>query len=171
MNKRELSMKMRVYHRYLGFFLTGIMFVYAVSGIMMIFRTTDTFKISKHHDEVIATGLSSPDALGQALKIRGLKITGQEGDVISFPQGTYNAATGQAVYTVKQLPYLLDKMEHMHKATVDSPLFFLNIFFGLSLFFFVLSSFWMFLPGTNTFKKGIYFALGGVVLTLIMLFV
>ena len=164
-------MKMRTYHRYLGFFLTGIMFVYAVSGIMMIFRNTDAFKLTKEYDKVIEAGLQTPEQLGQALKIGGLKITSQDGDVISFPQGTYNSATGQAQYTVKELPYLVDKMEHMHKATTDSPLFFLNIFFGLSLFFFVLSSFWMFLPGTNTFKKGMYFALGGVILTLIMVFV
>jgi uncharacterized iron-regulated membrane protein len=28
---------MRIYHRYLGFFLAGIMAVYAVSGVVMIF--------------------------------------------------------------------------------------------------------------------------------------
>ena len=34
----------RVLHRYLGFFLAGIMMIYAVSGITLIFRNTDTFK-------------------------------------------------------------------------------------------------------------------------------
>lgn len=32
---------MRVYHRYLGFFLAGIMAVYAISGVVLIFRDTD----------------------------------------------------------------------------------------------------------------------------------
>lgn len=35
---------MRIIHRYLGFFLAGIMAVYALSGIIMIFRDTDFLK-------------------------------------------------------------------------------------------------------------------------------
>jgi hypothetical protein len=37
--------------------------------------------------------------------------------------------------------------------------------------FFVISTFWMFAPGTQIFKKGILFTIGGVVLTLVLLFV
>jgi hypothetical protein len=37
------------------------------------------------------------------------------------------------------------------------------------LLFFVLSAFWMFMPGTAVFKKGLYFTAGGIILTLIML--
>jgi len=61
-------------------------------------------------------------------------------------------------------------MTDLHKATTDSPLFFLNIFFGASLLFFVLSSFWMFLPNTTVFKKGMIFTAAGLVLTLLMIF-
>jgi hypothetical protein len=39
---------MRVYHRYLGFFLAGIMAIYSVSGIIMIFRDTDFLKKENH---------------------------------------------------------------------------------------------------------------------------
>ena len=35
---------MRIYHRYLVFFLAGIMAVYAVSGVVMIFHDTDFLK-------------------------------------------------------------------------------------------------------------------------------
>jgi hypothetical protein len=59
-------------------------------------------------------------------------------------------------------------MTKMHKATNKQPLYFLNIFFGLSLLFFVASSFWMFLPKTTIFRKGLYFALAGFLLTLLM---
>ena len=41
MNNRELSLKFRVLHRYLGFFLAGVMAIYAISGIIMIFRETN----------------------------------------------------------------------------------------------------------------------------------
>ena len=39
--------KMRLYHRYLGFFLAGIMAVYAISGITLIFRDTNFLKSDK----------------------------------------------------------------------------------------------------------------------------
>jgi hypothetical protein len=62
-------------------------------------------------------------------------------------------------------------MTHLHKASTNEPLFFLNIFFGLSLLFFVISSFWMFLPKSEIFKKGMYFMIGGVILTLLLIFI
>jgi hypothetical protein len=33
----------------------------------------------------------------------------------------------------------------------------------------VLSSFWMYLPKTTIFKKGLYFTLAGIVLTILLL--
>jgi hypothetical protein len=161
---------MRIYHRYLGFFLAGIMAVYAISGITLIFRDTDFLKSVKQVEKQLKPNLST-DELGKELKIRDLKVEKEEGDIVSFKQGAYNKATGVANYQTKKLNRFIDKLQHLHKADTESPLFYLNIFFGLSLFFFVVSAFFMFLPGTNTFKKGLYFTLAGLVLTLIMLFV
>ena len=70
-----------------------------------------------------------------------------------------------------KLPFVLEKMERLHKATTNSPLFFLNTFFGASLLFFVLSAFWMYTPKMHVFKKGMYFAIRGIVLTLVLVFV
>ena len=161
---------MRIYHRYLGFFLAGIMAIYSISGIIMIFRDTDFLKKENQKVLNVATGLES-HAVGAAIKIKNLKIISDTLDVITFPQGTYNKITGVADFKVKELPYLLDKMTKMHKATNKDPLYYFNIFFGLSLFFFVISSFYMFMPGTTIFKKGMYFTLAGIVLVLVMLFV
>ena len=165
----KISTNMRVYHRYLGFFLAGIMAIYSVSGIIMIFRDTDFLKQENQKVLTVATGLES-HAVGAAIKIKNLKILSDTLDVITFPQGTYNKITGVAEFKVKELPYLLNKMTKMHKATHKDPLYYLNIFFGLSLFFFVISSFYMFMPGTTIFKKGMYFTLAGIVLVLVMLF-
>ena len=166
----KISTNMRVYHRYLGFFLAGIMAIYSISGIIMIFRDTDFLKKENQKVLTVATGLES-HAVGAAIKIKNLKIISDTLDVITFPQGTYNKITGVADFKVKELPYLLDKMTKMHKATNKDPLYYFNIFFGLSLFFFVISSFYMFMPGTTIFKKGMYFTLAGIVLVLVMLFV
>ncbi len=89
---------------------------------------------------------------------------------ITFAQGTYNKTTGVANYKVNELPKFLQKMEGFHKATVNSPLFFLNIFFGVSLLFFSVSAFFMFAKGNKTLKKGLYVALGGLIFAIIILF-
>ncbi|NET33581.1 MAG: hypothetical protein F6K19_16420 [Cyanothece sp. SIO1E1] len=161
---------MRVIHRYLGFFLAGIMAVYALSGIVLVFRNTDFLKKERKHELVIAKNLPAAQ-LGEALKIRRLKVTKSEGDMMYFDNGSYQSSTGKAEYTTKRLPYVLDKMTKLHKANTNSPLYWLNIFFGVSLLFFVVSAFWMFRPTTSVFRKGLYFTMGGILLTLLLLFV
>ncbi len=161
---------MRIYHRYLGFFLAGIMAIYSISGVIMIFRETSFLKKDVHKVMTLAANLKNEE-IGPAIKIKNLKTTEESGDVVKFKEGTYNRTTGVADFTVKELPYFINKMTKMHKATHKDPLYYLNIFFGVSLLFFVLSSFYMFMPGTTIFKKGMYFTLAGMVLVLVMLFV
>jgi len=165
-----LNNTMRVYHRYLGYFLPGIMTVYAVSGIVLIFRDTGFLKSDKQNEKSLSPNLN-PDELGKALRIRDFKVVRTDGDVVVFKQGSYNKKTGVANYTSKELPFIVNKLTQLHKASTSQPLFFLNVFFGLSLLFFVVSSFWMFFPGTEIFKKGLYFVLAGVILTLVLIFV
>jgi hypothetical protein len=170
MGQREVSNTMRVYHRYLGFFLVGIMALYSVSGIIMIFRNTNFLKSEKLIERQFPPNVKADD-LGRMLRIRDFKVLEENEQTITFNIGTYNKETGIANYKSMELPTLVSKLENMHKATTDRPLFFLNIFFGLSLFFFVISSLWMFLPGTDPFKKGMYFMIAGLVLALIMVLV
>lgn len=173
MSKRAtINNKMRVYHRYLGFFLAGIMAVYALSGIVLIFRDTSFLKQKKVITKTLEPGLT-PEKVGQAIRMRDLKFDSATavGPVQKFRQGTYNSQTGEVSYTVQTLPKIVEKLTHLHKAGTKDPLFYLNVFFGVALFFFVLSSFWMFMPGTSIFKKGLLFALAGVVLTVVMLLV
>ncbi|MWW23701.1 hypothetical protein [Algibacter lectus] len=161
---------MRIIHRYLGFFLIGVMIVYSLSGVILIFRNTDFLKSETKVEKTIKPNLRG-EALGRALKIKRFRVEKTKGDLVLFKNGQYNKATGLAQYTNKELPYVLNRMTHLHKATSAEPLFWLNVFSGVSLFFFAISSFWMFMPKTKIFKKGMYFTAFGVVLTLIMLFI
>ena len=136
----------------------------------MIFRNDYAFNILENTETTLAVNLDEK-TLGEVLEIKGLSILKQEGSLLFFEDGTYNQATGETIYVKKELPFLLDKMAQLHKATTNSPIYWLNIFFGVSLLFFVISSFRMFLPHTSVFKKGIYFTLAGIVMTLIILFV
>lgn len=153
LNNRNISNKVRVIHRYLGFFLAGIMFVYALSGITLIFRKTDTFKKEIQVTKIIDTNLSEAPVINGAKNIK------------------YNKQNGELSYIEMQPPKILKALQKMHKATTASPLYILNIVFGGCLMFFVLSSYWMFLPQTDIFKKAIYYTVGGIVLTFIMILV
>ena len=145
------------------------MAVYAISGMILVFRNTDFLKTVTVEERQLSPGLSDGD-LAANLK-QNVRVEKQEGSTVFFRGGTYDQSNGKVVLTKKELPYLLGKMEKMHKATTESPLYYLNLFFGLSLLFFVISAFWMYSPKMPVFKKGLYFTLAGIVLTLIMLFV
>ncbi|MBI1781469.1 MAG: PepSY domain-containing protein [Sphingobacteriales bacterium] len=168
--KATVHNTMRIWHRYLGFFLAGIMAIYSLSGILLIFRSTDFLKQEKKKSEQLKSGMTA-EQVGQAIRMRDLKFESGNGAVQNFKQGTYNSETGAVNYTIKTLPNALDKLTKLHKANTKDPLFYLNVFFGVSLLFFVISSFWMFMPSTSIFKKGLYFTLAGAILVLIMLFV
>lgn len=161
---------MRVLHRYLGFFLAGIMAVYAISGIVLIFRDTDFLKREQTEELKIAPEIKKEN-LGKALELRRYRFEREEGSMIYFNNGDYNRKTGVAHIRSKELPYILEKMTHLHKASTDDPLYWLNVFFGVSLLFFVLSAFWMYLPKTKVFKAGLLYSLAGLVLTLILIFI
>lgn len=167
---KSTSKTMRVWHRYLGFFLAGIMAVYAVSGIVLVFRNTDFLKRDYVIEKQVEPGLVSEE-LNEAIGLNSLEVSSIDGAIFTFQNGTYNSETGEANYTVKRLPLVLYKMTHFHKAKTGQPLYYLNIFFGFALLFFVISSFWMFLPSSKLFVKSMYFTVGGIVLTLILLFV
>ena len=167
--KKPFSLQVRIIHRYLGFFLAGIMFVYALSGIIMVYRNTDFLK-----SEVITEKKLAPNLNERQLKPtfkKGADLVKKEGAILYLKGGTYNQETGLATIKKMELPFILDKMEHLHKATTNSPVYFLNIFFGVSLLFFVFSAFWMYTPKMPVFRKGMFFAVGGVLLTIILLFI
>ena len=137
---------------------------------LQLFRNTDYMHKDVVEQRTLDEG-TKPEEIGSKLRLKNFKIESTEGNTIVFNGGTYDLDTRLATYTKKELPYVLKKMTDMHKATSDRPLFFLNIFFGVSLLFFVISSFWMFLPGTSIFKKGMYFTAAGLLLALLIIFI
>ncbi|WP_369047881.1 hypothetical protein [Tenacibaculum sp. UWU-22] len=169
MDNRNLSLKFRLIHRYLGFFLVGIIAVYSISGIALIFRKTNFFKVETIVTQQLDKNLAN-NQLKSKLRLKE-DINKQEGDTLYFKNGTYNQATGVAIIKKMRSPYILGKMEDLHKSSTSSPIFIFNLFFGISLIFFVVSAFYMFLPSKPILKKGLYFTIGGIILTLIFLFI
>ncbi len=167
---RPLSFTMRVVHRYLGFFLAGIMAVYAISGMVLIFRNTDFLKQTVVAERTIQTGLDN-EMLGKVARLKEFTPDSTRGAVVYFPGGSYDADDGTFVETRKQLPYVLNKMTDLHKSSTKDALYVFNLFFGAALLFFVISAFWMYMPGGPILRKGLWFAAGGLLLTLLLLFV
>lgn len=157
----------RQYHRWLGFFLAGIMAVYATSGILLIFRSTDLLKYEYTTVHELDTQLS-PKALQDALHVKGLKILDQDESEIRFNYGAYQKVTGEAIVTKQDYPLVLRKLVSLHKATTNSPLFVLNITFGVVLLFFVISAFLMFMPKAKLFKNGLKIASAGFLFALVV---
>lgn len=158
-------------HRNVGFFLAGVMAMYAVTGIVLVFRNTDFLKQETAYAKTVNTQLDAT-ALGKAIGMKRLAFERSEGDLRFFKdEGTYNIATGEVTYTKTELPFLLGKLTKLHKATTNSPLYWLNISFGVSLLGFVITAFWMYLPGGPKLRKGLWFAAAGVALVVVMLLV
>ena len=164
----QLNQQMRIYHRYLGFFLAGIMLIYSLSGILLIFRNTDFLKTEQAVIKNIQPNANEA-SLKEQLKLKELTIEKEVDGNIYFKNGVYNKTSGVVTLQVKELPKFLNKLTQFHKAKTGDRFFYLNIFFGTSLLFFVISSFWMFLPNTTIFKKGMYFVLAGILLAVCML--
>ncbi len=161
---------MRLLHRYIGFFMAGIMAVYAISGVLLIYRDTDFLKKEKKFDKKIEINIPK-EKLGKELKIKNLEVKEQKGNLLIFKEGTYNSKTGEAKYTKKELPYFLKKMTDLHKSDSKHKLSILNTIFGFSLLFFVISSFWMFNPKSRIFKKGLIISIIGAILAITLTFV
>lgn len=164
--KRRLTF--RLAHRYIGFFLLGIMSVYALSGVVLVFRPTKTFKTPTEITATLSPGLDE-GAVGEALKIRRMRDTKWDGATLHFEDGTYNKETGEAQHTRWKYPWLIEKMTKLHKASTNDSVYVLNIIFGLALLFFSVSSFWMFRPKTKQFRNGMIVTAAGFLFTIIIL--
>jgi ribosomal protein S27E len=83
----------RKYHRWLGFFLSGIIAVYAISGSLLIFRKTDFLKYEYVTEQQLPVSLNQ-QTLDMELKIEGFSVLSDTQSTITFDQGSYNKQTG-----------------------------------------------------------------------------
>lgn len=162
--------KFRVIHRYLGFFLVGVMAMYSITGALLIFRRTDFLKKEITEVKEIQAGLNG-EQLQKELNLKPDEIVEQNTNVIVLKNGEYAISSGTLTTVKKELPYLLNKMTKVHKATHESPLYWLNLFFASALLFFVVSSFFMFPWGSKNLRKGLVYTAFGIVLFIILLLV
>ncbi|MDT7828446.1 hypothetical protein RQM65_07210 [Pricia sp. S334] len=106
-------------------------------------KNTDYLKSKLQDNRTLETNLED-EVLRRSLQRRGFKADKTEGNATYFDGGTYNKTTGEASYTEKKLPIVLEKMNKLHKMPSGNTLFWLGIFFGIAPLFFSDSAFFMF---------------------------
>ncbi len=168
--RKSFSQYMRILHRDLGFIAIGLTIVYALSGIALIYRNLDLLVFPKTIKIQLAPNLTA-DKIGEELHLRNFKVTKTEGDTIFFRNGNYHSTSGKATYIKYDLIFPINKFRELHMASGNSNVHWFTATYGIILLFLAISSFWMFKPNSRLFKRGIYLALGGAVLTIILFFI
>lgn len=159
---------MRALHRDAGFLTLGLTLVYALSGILLIYRNTDFLK--KEQTSVIHLQQNLPEEdLVKQLAVRNFQVEKREGEVIYFKEGYYNVTTGEAKISRTDYPLLIKKLVNLHKVTGNNRLSLFNTIYGILLLFLSVSSFFMFKFGTRKSKRGLALTGLGIMLTIVFL--
>ena len=170
MEKKSLNQLMRAWHRDIGFFIIGLVIIYALSGIALIFRDTDFLKHNIKFEKKLLQNLNSSE-LRKSLHMKDLKVTNTKGDTLFFENGLYNKTTGVAQFSMKEYIFPFNRFINVHKVKSKDSIHWVNTIFGLVLLFMVFSSFWMFKKGTVFFRRGLIIAIAGVLFALILFFI
>lgn len=151
---KTLAYTMRVLHRDIGFLMIGLTLVFALSGILLVYRSTGFMKSETQVTRTLAPALSIDD-VGRALHLRQLKVGEDDGRRIAFSSepmardGSYDRQSGEVSYSAQQLPSLLEKLNALH---------WFSALYGVLLTFLALSSLWMFKPSTRQLRRGVVLA-------------
>ncbi len=164
---------MRLLHNYVGFFIAGLVIIYALSGIFQIYRDTDFLKHDVVQEKKVQPNLEI-SKLKDALRLRDLVVEKTEDGIVYFKNGNYNTTTGLATYTTKEWYGWINTLTELHKFRSKEEghpfAHYFSTVFGVLLMFMSISAFWMFKPGTKLFSRGVYITIAGIVAAIILIF-
>lgn len=166
--KKSINQYMRSWHRDIGFFVIGLIVIYSISGVVLIYRDTNFLKHETLVEKELPPNMESSE-LEKALRLRDFQVLKTDGGIIYFKNGTYDKETGVAEYSAQELPSWINKFNNLHKSSSKSLVHWFTTIFGILLLFLAISSFWMFKPKTKLFRRGIYFAASGIVVAILLL--
>ena len=166
--QKTLGYYMRILHHNAGYFILGLVFIYALSGITLVYRNTNFMKFEVQKEVKLAPDLNEAD-LGRALFLRDFKVEKTENDILYFANGTYNKSTGIAQYTTKELPVFMQKFSSLHKTMSSSIKHWSTLIFGSGLIILAISSLWMMDPDSKT--RSLFFLIGGIILAIVFVLI
>lgn len=168
--RRSVGRCMRALHRDVGFFVVGLVVVYALSGMVLVYRDVGFMTFDAQVETNLDPGVAPAD-LGRLLRMKDFKVLKTEGDMVYFQGGSYNTLTGDAVYSTKKMPAFLQRCVDLHKTVSGRPTHWCAMLFAGLMCFLAISSFWMYNPGTGAFRRGVCITLAGVVATAVVILV
>jgi hypothetical protein len=169
-SKKSIQYYIRLLHRDIGFILVGLTIIYALSGILLMYRSTGFLQNETTATQEVDKGLEAGQ-LGKALGMRHFQLERQSGETIFFQGGTYDKATGIATYTKQEFPAVLNMMTQVHKLNSRTPLHVMAVVYAALLFFLAVSSLMMYRPGTRLFRRGLTLSAGGMAMAVVLMFV
>ncbi len=165
---KSLHYYMRSLHRDLGYLTFGLVLIYALSGIVLLYRNTDFLKKEVAIERQLKPGMAVDD-IGRELRMREFKVIKSEGDVVYFHNGTYNKTSGMVQYKSKEIMKPFSWFINFHKSVSNKASYLFNLAFGIIFLFLAISSLWMFKPNTKTFKRGMVLTAIGIVISVLVL--
>lgn len=166
--KKNLRWYMRYLHNKIGFFITGLVIIYSLSGLIQTYRDTDLLKHEVLNEKQLEFNLTEAQ-LGSKLRLRDFKVSKTEGNTVYFKEGTYNISTGKASYVTKEWYSWIIPFTELHKTSSKNVRHYFTAVFGFLLLFMSVSAFWMFKPGTKPFSKGVLLTIAGIIASVILL--
>jgi hypothetical protein len=168
--KKSIYRWIRALHRDIGFFVIGLTVIYCISGIMLTYRDTAFLRSETSIEKTIDSRLRA-NQLGKALQLREIQVLSEDEKEIRFSRGTYNKETGVASYLSKEIPWVLQSFNNLHKVPSKESRHWFTSLYAILLLFLALSSFWMYKPGNKYFKRGLTTASLGVFFSLALIFI
>jgi len=166
---KSVHLMMRALHRDTGYLIFGFVIIYALSGIILIYRDTDLLKHEVTVERKLEANLQEEE-LGRELRIRDIQVIETKGETVFFKNGSYNTVTGLAVFTQKEIIFPFNKFIDLHKTVSSKNNHWFMTFFGALLLFMAISSLWMFKSGTKFFRRGMIFTGVGILCAILLLF-
>jgi hypothetical protein len=159
---------MRDLHNNIGYFIVGLVIIYALSGIVQTYRDTSFLKHEVKNEKIIETNLDA-DKLGKAIKQKELKVEKTEAGIMYFKDGNYNPQTGEVKYVTMEWYSWVKQVTELHKQNSKGIIHYFTIAFAVALFFMCVSAFWMFKPGTKAFSSGVILTVLGAIASIALI--
>jgi hypothetical protein len=164
----KMRKTMRDLHNNIGFFIVGLVVIYALSGIVQTYRDTSFLKHEVKNEKTIEPNLDA-DKLGKAIKQKELKVEKTENGIMYFKDGNYNPQTGEVKYVTMEWYSWVKQVTELHKQNSKGIIHYFTITFAVALFFMCVSAFWMFKPGTKAFSSGVILTVLGVIASIVLI--
>jgi hypothetical protein len=164
----KMRKTMRDLHNNIGFFIVGLVVIYALSGIVQTYRDTSFLKHEVKNEKTIEPNLDA-DKLGKAIKQKELTVAKTENGIMYFKDGNYNPQTGEVKYVTMEWYSWVKQVTELHKQNSKGIIHYFTITFAVALFFMCVSAFWMFKPGTKAFSSGVILTVLGVIASIVLI--